>query len=251
MNIRFRVHCRPGVSWALLTLPAALLLVLASGCANQRYLGTTATSYLKFARDSGDPNIRHDAYARLANPNCYDNENQRAESATFLASRLDERKEPTVTRAVICRTLGELREPEARESLRRACDDPEAVVRAAACRALGRFQDPEDASVLARIMAADLDADCRIAAIEGLGWMKIGDGRIEVTLIDGMENADPAIRLASYEALQRIAGMDLGPDPAAWKARLLQRSEAIANSGDNNAAAGSREPGAAGTIRRR
>jgi HEAT repeat protein len=197
-----------------------LCWAFAAGCASTRQLGTTAASFMGHARKSGDPNIRHQAYAQLANQNCYDSEEQKAEVATFLAGKLDERAEPTVTRAVICRTLGELHRPEARESLRRSCDDPEAVVRAAACRALGKLNNPEDAAVLARIMAADLDPDCRIAAIEGLGWLRATDPRVKITLVDGMENPDPAIRLASYEALQRITGKDLGPDPKAWKATL-------------------------------
>lgn len=214
---------------------AVVLCLFVSGCANTMQLGTTAASFMNHARDSADPNVRHQAYAKLAQPNCYDHEGQRAEAATFLASRLDEKLEPTVTRAVICRTLGEIGRPEGRESLRRACDDPEPVVRAAACRALGRLQNPEDASVLARIMAADFDGDCRIAAIEGLGTMKPDDPRVYITLVDGMENKDPAIRLASYEALQRISGRDLGPDPAPWKESIQSKSPAAAAPPANSA----------------
>lgn len=200
--------------------------LMGGGCANTRQVGTTAQSFLNHARDSHDPNMRHLAYARLANPNCYDSERQRAEAATFLAGRLVDGKEPTVSRAVICRTLGELRLQEGREALRRACDDPEPVVRAAACRALGRLNIEEDASVLARIMTADLDPDCRIAAIEGLGSMRIYDPRVKIVLIDGMENSDPAIRLASYEALKRTTGEDLGPDPKSWKGKFGDESGA-------------------------
>jgi hypothetical protein len=66
-------------------------------------------------------------------------------------------------------------------------------------------------------MAADTDADCRIAAIEGLGGHSRQDSRVLISLVDGMENADPAIRLASYDALVRIVGKDVGPEPRAWR----------------------------------
>lgn len=199
------------LAWAVIGL---------GGCAN--HLGTTSASFLKHAREDADPNRRHEAYAKLADLNCYDDEGQKAEAARFLASRLDEKSEPVVTRAVICRTLGELKQAEGRESLRRACDDPEAIVRVAACRALGSIGNPEDTSVLARIMAADVDPDCRIAATEGLGTMGAKDERVLQVLLDGMENPDPAIRAASYESLQRITGKNPGPEPAQWKAILAR-----------------------------
>jgi HEAT repeat protein len=193
----------------------AVVLSIVSGCASG--IGTTASSFLLRVRESKDPNLRHLAYAKLADPNCYDSDEQKVEAASELAGRLASRKEPLVTRAVICRTLGELRRPEGREALRKACDEPEPIVRAAACRALGKIGDPDDALLLARVMSADSDSDCRVAAIEGLGSMKASDPRILVVLVDGMENPDPGIRLASYQSLQRITGRDLGPEVEPWR----------------------------------
>ncbi|GIW88718.1 MAG: hypothetical protein KatS3mg108_3042 [Isosphaeraceae bacterium] len=191
------------------------LVIGLNGCAGG--IGTTASSFLLRVRESNDPNVRHAAYARLADPNCYDDEGQKAEAARELAARLVARKEPLVTRAVICRTLGELRRPEGREALRKACDEAEPLIRAAACRALGKIGDPSDALVLARVMAADSDSDTRIAAIEALGSMPIEDVRILEVLVDGMENPDPGIRLASYQSLQRLIGKDLGPEAGPWR----------------------------------
>ncbi len=204
-----------------------VLLVAAAclaGCATG--VGTTASSFLNRVRESPDPNLRHQAYARLADPNCYDNEEQQIEAARELSQRLDKKSEPLVTRAVICRTLGELGRPEARDALGRACDDPEPIIRAAACRALGRIGSPDDALLLARVMSADSNSDCRIAAIEGLGTLKAKDPRIALVLVDGMENPDPAVRLASYQSLQRITGKDLGPEVAAWRASIQPVAEA-------------------------
>jgi HEAT repeat protein len=201
-----------------------MLLTLASVCGCSRYIGTTAGSFLRHARNDEDPNLRHLAYARLADPHCYDTEEQKAEAVKLLAGRLEERKEPVITRALICRTLGELRHLDGREALRHACDDEHPVIRAAACRSLGMIGQSEDGPVLARIMAADIDSDCRIAAIEGLGAMHTADDRVLETLADGMENADPSIRLASYVALQRLTKKDVGTGASAWKKLVADRS---------------------------
>ncbi|MEA2633087.1 MAG: hypothetical protein QOE66_3306, partial [Chloroflexota bacterium] len=127
-------------------------------------------------------------------------------------------------RAVICRTLGELREPSAREPLIKAVNDPEGLVRVQACRALGKVGKPEDATILARVMTVDTLEDCRIAAIEGLGELKAKDARIMQILVMGMDHDDPAIRLASLEALRNITGLDRGVDPAAWRDAVLPQA---------------------------
>ena len=69
---------------------------------------------------------------------------------------------------MICRTLGELRDPAARPALLKVVGDAEGLVRAQACRALGKVGQPEDATILSRVMLVDTLEDCRIAAIEGL-----------------------------------------------------------------------------------
>lgn len=202
---------------------AALSLTLAlAGCAGP--LGTTAASALRKVRESPDPNLRHQAYARLAAPNLYEDEEQKAEATRVLTRALADGKEPVVTRAVICRTLGELRQPAARPAVLKAIDDPEPIVRAAACRALGKVGRPDDGTTLARVMAADTQAECRIAAIEALGDLKPDDPRILKVLAGGMESPEPAVRAASYVALQQISANDLGPDPGPWKALADKRA---------------------------
>jgi len=73
-------------------------------------------------------------------------------------------------------------------------------------------------------MAADSDGDCRIAAVEGLGTMQTVDTRVLQTLVDGMENPDPAIRLVSYVSLQKLTKKDMGPDSAGWKNLIAERT---------------------------
>jgi hypothetical protein len=210
----------------LAVMVLALLPVGPPGCA--QYIGTTAQSFLIKIRDSADPNVRYLAYSSLASPHCYDDDKQKAEAVKVLISKLDGSVEPIASRAVICRTLGELRDPAAREALIKAVNDPEGVVRVQACRALGKVGQAEDATILARVMTVDTLEDCRIAAIEGLGALKAKDPRILHVLVAGMEHDDPAIRHASVEALRQITGLDRGVDPTAWRDAVLPQTKTAA-----------------------
>ena len=207
-------RCRFGAGVAI-----GLAFASVAGCGSDAFKlrGTTAASFLRTVEESKDPNARYVAYTDLSSPRCYDNEEQKARAAQVLASKLKDGREPIATRAVICRTLGMLRRPEAREPILASANDEDALVRAEACRALGRVGRPEDATVLARVMTLDVSAECRIAAIESLGELKAPDKRITQHLVSGMEHDEPAIRVASWNALKSITGKDLGVDVIEWK----------------------------------
>jgi len=202
-------------------VPALAILVAAcvTGCANS-YYGTTAASYMRRAREDPDPNKRFVVYHKLSEPECYDSQEQKDEASQLLISKLEEGREPVASRAVICRTLGELHRPIAREAVIKAVSDPEGLVRTQACRALGKVGQPEDATILSRVMIVDTLEDCRIAAIEGLGELKSQDLRILEVLVSGMEHDDPAIRLASLKSLRAITREDLGVEPGPWRKHL-------------------------------
>jgi HEAT repeat protein len=205
-------------------LAALLALMITSGCAN--HIGTTAASFMKKIQESPDPNIRHIAYQKLANKNCYNDDAQMAQAAQMLAARLSGGKEPIASRTEICRTLGELGRPEGREAIIKACEDDDPIVRAEACRALGHVGTAEEVPVLTRHMTSDTAIDCRIAAIEGLGTLKIASPLIELQLVDGMEDEDPAVRVASLRSIRAISGEDFGPEAAPWRkyvVALLER----------------------------
>jgi HEAT repeat protein len=203
----------------VLAVIAAIFLV--PGCAT--HIGTTAASFMQKVKQSPDPNIRHLAYAKLAAPNCYDSEEQKGQAASLLSAALAQKHEPIASRAVICRTLGSLGRPEGREALLKAAEDEEPIVRAEACRALGRVGKPEDAAVLSRHMTADTNKDCQIAAIEGLGAIKAADPNVEILLVDGMEDEDPAVRVACLGALRSITGKDLGVEAGPWRKHAQAR----------------------------
>jgi hypothetical protein len=209
---------------ALCLVVLAWLLVGPSACAP--YIGTTARSFLLTIKGSPDPNIRYLAYSKLASPQCYDDSEQKAEAVRLLVERLAGSQEPTASRAAICRTLGALGDPAAREAIIKAVGDPEGLVRVHACRALGQVGRPEDATILARIMTVDTLEDCRIAAIAGLGELRSKDARILQMLVAGMEHDDPAIRMESLRSLRKITAIDKGVDVAAWRDAVLPKPDA-------------------------
>jgi HEAT repeat protein len=139
------------------------------------------------------------------------------ETARQLAWQLEKGNEPVATRAMICRTLGQLRQEEGRAAVLARVDDPEPVVQIEAIRALGRLGHSDDAATLVRLAHAANSINARITAIEALGELKPRDPRVGLSLVDGMEQPDPAIRLASHEALVKLEGKDLGMESKAWR----------------------------------
>ena len=202
-------------------LLAAVIAGCASGPDGYKLRPTTAASFLKQINQEKDPNVRYTAYDSLGSPRVYDDEAQKAKAAEVLVEKLKSGKEPTATRAVICRTLGKLRRSEAREAILLAVNDDDSLVRAEACRALGRVGRSEDATILTRVMTLDNAGECRVASIESLGELKSKDRRITEFLVTGMEHDDPAIRVASLDALRQITGKDLGVEAGPWKKYVL------------------------------
>jgi len=204
------------------------------GCST--YIGTTSASFLRQVRTNPDPNIRYVAYAKLGLPSIYDDEKHKAEAIETLTAKYAEAREPVAIRAIIVRSLGNLGDGRARPVAVRAANDSEAMIRLEGCRALGKVGKPEDATILARIMTVDTLEDCRIAAIEGLGSLKVQDPRINQVLLDGMEHDDPAIRLECLKSLRKITRKDFGTEPAAWR-RELQPNVSGTTSGDDKSRA--------------
>ena len=207
-----------------LGLSAALGLAVAlSGCASHSlgFRGTTSASFLRTIEESNDPNTRYVAYNDLASPRGYDDEGQKAEAAKVLSRKLKVGREPNATRAVICRTLGILRRPEAREVILAATNDEDPLVRAEACRALGRVGRSEDATILARVMSLDVSAECRDrghrepgraevdrqadhpAPRRGHGARRAGDPGGELELVEVDHRQGPGGRLDPLEEVRR------------------------------------------------
>jgi hypothetical protein len=203
-------------------LAPALLLAMASGCAS--VMGpTTATSFMRIIERSPDPNARFKAYQSLASPGAYDDNEQRARAARLLVTKLDPKAEPLASRAMICRTLGELGDPVARDAMVRLSGDPDPLIRAEAYRSLGKVGRREDATVLMRAMTLDLDEHCKAAAAEALGSLRDVDPRTEPYLVRALENDDPRIRFAALQSLRKLSKKDLGAKPEPWRDYVLAK----------------------------
>lgn len=202
----------------------ALGLVLAgvAGCASVTG-PTTATSFMMQIERSPDPNVRFKAYRALGSARVYDGNDQRAAAAKLLLANLDPAKEPLASRAMICRTLGDLGDPSAREAMVRLVRDPDPLIRAEAYRALGKVGRAEDATVLMQAMTLDLDDHCKAAAVEALGSIKQPDPRTEGYLVRALDNDDPRIRFAALKSIRKLSGKDLGAKPEPWRAYILAK----------------------------
>ncbi|MFO0910278.1 MAG: HEAT repeat domain-containing protein [Isosphaeraceae bacterium] len=211
----------------------AALLAVGGLPACSNYIGTTAASFLRRVQEDPDPNVRYLAYSKLASPNCYDTPEQKAQAVQVLVAKLERGREPVATRAVICHTLGELRDPSSRDVILKMTSDPEPIVRVEACRALGKVGKPEDATVLTRVMTVDTLEDCRIAAIEALGELRAPDDRINRMLVVGLRSDDPAMRYASLNALRKITGTDAGVEPEGWEKLLEPQTSQTAIAGSS------------------
>jgi hypothetical protein len=204
----------------LIKVAVALSTVGYSGCLGPeafQFQRITAASFMRTIEESKDPNARYVAYDKLSSPRTYDDDAQMTRAAQLLAIKLKSGREPDATRAVICRTLGTLRKPIAREPILTATNDEDPFVRAEACRSLGRVGRPEDATILAQHAMLDTSIECKVAAIESLGDLKAPDPRINKMLVDGMEDPEPVIRVVSLNALRAITGKDLGVEQKPWK----------------------------------
>ncbi len=212
---RLRTRLAQGVS---------LLLVALSGCASV-FGPTTAMSFMHLVESSPDPNVRYKAYQGLGSARVYDEPSQKAAAAKLLLENLDPKKEPLATRAVICRTLGELGDPIAREAMVKLVRDPDPMIRAEAYRALGKVGRKEDSTVLMQAMTLDRDDHCKVAAIEALGMLKEVDPRTEAYLVRTLDSSveDPRIRYASLNSLRKISRKDFGAKPEPWRAYVLAK----------------------------
>jgi hypothetical protein len=218
-----RLRARIVANVARLLAPM-LVLATVAGCA---FMGpTTATGFLKQVEHDPDPNVRFKAYRALGTDRVYDEPTQKREAAVVILRRLDPQKEPMASRAMICRTLGLIGDPIAREAMIRQLRDPDVMIRAEAIRALGKVGRSEDATVLMQAMKLDADPDCKVAAIDALGLLKSADPRTETYLVEAMEDDDPAIRLAAYGSIKRLTNKDLGAKPGPWRELVVGRSAA-------------------------
>ncbi len=119
-----------------------------------------------------------------------------------------------VVRAAV-QALGHFAGPEALQALKALASHPAPEVRSDVLTAMQERDAPGSVEVLQAIGASDPSSDLRAAAIRGL-MMKHGNAALAPYFIERLQKGDPLSRSAAREALEKIAGRNLGPLPAPW-----------------------------------
>ncbi len=140
------------------------------------------------------------------------------EAVTGLADLLCSNTDPAATLAV-CETVAATRSPPAAfvKPLLSLVDAPDPAIREAVAAALGVYDDPAIVPALARHVkdrAAPLSR--RVAAIQALAGAYDVVNAVD-TLVAALDDPDPRVRSAAATALPKLAPVDFGVDPAAWR----------------------------------
>jgi HEAT repeat protein len=171
-------------------------------------------------------------------------DSERLSMCEELAKQIRTEPDPICRRA-IQETIAEFDVPLASAVLVAGLSDQDRDVRTVCCRMLAKRQDQSAIAPLSRMVAADADAEVRMAAIDALGKFK-SPAAVQ-GLAAAVKDRDPAMQYAGVEAMKTASGEDLGNDVAAWRqyADTLPQNPAL-GAGEVNIAT---QPGAQGTIR--
>ncbi len=148
---------------------------------------------------------------------------QQAQLARELLSSFKSTSNPLLRREMVL-AMGSLGATDATIGLHAAAEDQVKSVRVASCEAWSRRRSPEAAAALAGLLQNDADVDVRIAAAKGLANMNTPVAAQE--LVKVVDDHDPALQFAAYDALRSVTGQDLGNDPEAWKSLLIPQDGA-------------------------
>ncbi|MEE2685974.1 MAG: HEAT repeat domain-containing protein [Planctomycetota bacterium] len=142
--------------------------------------------------------------------------------------------EDMVLQLELVRTLAVFDVPEAIPGLRQASESDIPEVRIAACRAWELQSSPERVGILLQRVAGDTNQDVRIAAMRALGTCRAttDQPRIRESLVDLLDDDDPAIQYAAAQSLEASSGLDLNTNIRLWKDLLsgeTSESQALRN----------------------
>jgi hypothetical protein len=162
-----------------------------------------------------------------------------------LAKQIRTEPDPICRRA-IQETIAEFDVPLASAVLVAGLSDEDRDVRTVCCRMLAKRQDESAITPLSRMVAADADAEVRMAAIDALGKFK-SPAAVQ-GLAAAVKDRDPAMQYAGVEAMKTASGEDLGNDVAAWRqyADSLPQRNPAPGAGEVNIAT---QPGGQSTVR--
>ncbi len=130
-----------------------------------------------------------------------------------MIAALQRETDPMIRRELV-RTIGAIGLPRAREGLALGQQDSHPSVRMAACEAWGRRDDPESAGALAAVLADDANVDVRLAASKAL--TRQPKVQAYPHLVASLQDRDPAVQLATMQALRETTGAELQDDVNKW-----------------------------------
>jgi len=153
--------------------------------------------------------------------------------AEALGTNIAETKD-MVLQLELVRTLAVFDVPEAIPGLRQASESDLPEVRIAACRAWEIQSSPERVEILLQRVAGDTNLDVRIAAMRALGTCRSTAAQplIRESLVDLLDDDDPAIQYAAVQSLEASSELDLNANIQLWKDVLsgqTSESEALRN----------------------
>ena len=153
--------------------------------------------------------------------------------AEALGTNIAETKD-MVLQLELVRTLAVFDVPEAIPGLRQASESDLPEVRIAACRAWEIQSSPGRVEILLQRVAGDTNLDVRIAAMRALGTCRSTAAQplIRESLVDLLDDDDPAIQYAAVQSLEASSELDLNANIRLWKDVLsgeTSESEALRN----------------------
>ena len=153
--------------------------------------------------------------------------------AEALAANIAETKD-MVLQLELVRTLAVFDVPEAIPGLRQASESDLPEVRIAACRAWEIQSSPGRVEILLQRVAGDTNLDVRIAAMRALGTCRSTADQplIRESLVDLLDDDDPAIQYAAVQSLEASSGLDLNANIRLWNEVLsgeTSESQALRN----------------------
>jgi HEAT repeat protein len=137
-----------------------------------------------------------------------------------LAQKIQTEPDPIVREAIL-HAASKFRSQMSDRMLMAALNDTDAYVRQTACRLVSRRGSPAAIAELGRVAKADAEVDVRLAATRALGELR--DASAVPYLSGGLADHDPAVQLATVEALKLASGQDLGNDVGAWREWVASR----------------------------
>ena len=174
--------------------------------------------WVQVLKTSDDPDLRRQAYLKLARPDLYKADPEVGRSVVSLYALGLQSEQEVYVRAVVARCLSRFASPESLKALRFGTADSAPAVRVDACASVGEIRQDGGDTILAGVLADDPEPDVRVAAAGALE--RYPTGRSVAALVRSLGDKDIAVRRRARLSLESITAQRLGDEPAPWRQHL-------------------------------